>query len=77
MRKQAVKQVFENTEMEVALEALGKSIARWTDKSDRVDTAVPGIDTVSAGRAERADKHYVRTAHLRGRTRGQARAAGR
>ncbi len=43
MRKQAVKQVFENTEMEVALEALGKSIARWTDKSDRVETAIPGL----------------------------------
>jgi len=43
MRKQAVKQVFENTEMEVALEALRKSIARWTDKSDRVETAVPGL----------------------------------
>jgi AraC-like DNA-binding protein len=43
MRKQAVKQMFENTEMDVALEALGKSIARWTDKSDRVETAIPGL----------------------------------
>src|SRR5512147_2188983 len=43
MRKQAVKQVIENTEMETALEALGKSIARWTDKSDRVVTAIPGL----------------------------------
>jgi AraC-like DNA-binding protein len=43
MRKQAVKQVFENTETEVALESLGKNIARWTDKSDLVDTAIPGL----------------------------------
>lgn len=43
MRKQAVKQVIENAEMETALEALGKSIARWTDKSDRVVTAIPGL----------------------------------
>jgi len=43
MPKQAVKQVIENTEMEVALEALGKSIARWTDKSDRIDTEITGL----------------------------------
>jgi len=43
MRKLAVKQVFENTEMEGALNTLGKNIARWTDKSDRVDTAIPGL----------------------------------
>ncbi len=43
MQKQAVKQVFENTEMEVTLEALGKGIARWTDKSDRVETAITGL----------------------------------
>ena len=30
MRKQAVNQAFENNSMEVALEGLGKSIARWT-----------------------------------------------
>jgi hypothetical protein len=35
MRKQSVKQENENNGMENALEALGKSIARWTDKSDR------------------------------------------
>ena len=34
MRKQAVKQEIENNSMEVALEALGKSIARWTDKGE-------------------------------------------
>jgi AraC-like DNA-binding protein len=43
MKKQAANQVFENTEREVALEALGKSIARWTDRSDRVETAIPGL----------------------------------
>jgi AraC-like DNA-binding protein len=43
MRKQAVKQVFENNGLEVALDALGKSIARWTGKSDRFDTAIPGL----------------------------------
>ncbi|MDA8162184.1 MAG: AraC family transcriptional regulator [Desulfobacteraceae bacterium] len=29
--------------MEVAFEALRKSIARWTDKSDRVETAIPEL----------------------------------
>ena len=43
MSKQAVKQAFENNSMEVALEALGKSIARWTDKGDQLETAIPGL----------------------------------
>ena len=43
MQKQSVKQTFENKEMEVALQALGKSIARWTDKGDRVETAIMGL----------------------------------
>jgi AraC-like DNA-binding protein len=43
MRKQAVNQGYDNTDREVALEALGKSIARWTDTSDRVETAIPGL----------------------------------
>ena len=43
MRKQAIKQGYDNTDMEVALEALGKSIARWTDKSDRIETTIPGL----------------------------------
>ena len=29
--------------MNVAIETLGKSIARWTDKSDRVETAIPRL----------------------------------
>jgi len=43
MRKPAVKQGYANTDMEVALVALSKSIARWTDESDRVETAIPGL----------------------------------
>jgi AraC-like DNA-binding protein len=43
MRKQAVKQVSENNSMEVALEALGKGIARWTAEGDQLVTAIPGL----------------------------------
>jgi AraC-like DNA-binding protein len=43
MRNKANKQAFDSNEMELALEGLGKSIARWTDKSDRVVTAIPGL----------------------------------
>ncbi len=43
MNKQAVKQAFENNSMEVALAALGESIARWTDKGDQLVTAIPGL----------------------------------
>jgi len=43
MRKQGVKNAIENSGMENALDALGKSIARWTDKSDRVVTEIPGL----------------------------------
>ena len=43
MRKPNVKEALENREMVAALETMGKSIARWTDKSDRVETAVPGL----------------------------------
>ena len=43
MRKQAVKQACENNSMEVALEALGKSIARWTEQGDQPMTAIPGL----------------------------------
>ena len=43
MRKQAVNQAFENTSMEVALEALGKSIARWTDKGGLLVTAISAL----------------------------------
>jgi AraC-like DNA-binding protein len=43
MSKQTFKQAFENDSMEVALEALGESIARWTDKGDQIETAIPGL----------------------------------
>ena len=43
MRKQAFKQVYEDNGLEVAREALGKSIARWTDKNNRLTTAIPGL----------------------------------
>jgi AraC-like DNA-binding protein len=43
MRKQAVKQAFEKNSMEVALEALGKSIARWAVEDGPLMTAIPGF----------------------------------
>ena len=43
MRKQTVKQAFENQSMEVAQEALAESIARWTDQGDQLVTAIPGL----------------------------------
>jgi AraC-like DNA-binding protein len=35
--------VFENNNMGTALEVLGKSIARWTDRGDQLVTAIPGL----------------------------------
>ncbi len=43
IRKQASKQAFDKNELESSLVTLGKSIARWTDKSDRVETAIRGL----------------------------------
>ena len=43
MRNQAAKREVGDDGMEVALEALGKSIARWADKPDRFITAIPGL----------------------------------
>ena len=43
MQKKAVNQPFANKSMKIALEALGKSIARWTDKGDQHLTAIPGL----------------------------------
>jgi len=43
MRKQAVNQAFESNSMRVTLEALGNSIARWTDKGDQPMTAIRGL----------------------------------
>ena len=43
MKKQVVKKVFENNNMGTALEVLGKSIARWTDRGDQLVTGIPGL----------------------------------
>jgi AraC-like DNA-binding protein len=43
MSKQATNQAFENGNMGVALEALGRSIARWTGQGERIETAIPGL----------------------------------
>ena len=43
MKNQAIKQASENTEMDLALDSLGKIIARWTDKIERLETAIPGL----------------------------------
>ena len=43
MRNEAVMRDIENNNMEVALEALGKSIARWTEQGEQHVTAVPGL----------------------------------
>ena len=76
MRQQAVKQAGEKNNMDVALAALGKSIARWTDKESAHDRD-PGRVTVSAGRTDSADELHARAEHLRDRPRGQTRAARR
>jgi AraC-like DNA-binding protein len=43
MRQQAINQAFENTSMDVALAALGRSIARWTEQGTQLLTAIPGL----------------------------------
>jgi AraC-like DNA-binding protein len=43
MGNQAIKHEVKDNSMDVALEALGKSIARWTDKPDRLMTVIPGL----------------------------------
>jgi AraC-like DNA-binding protein len=43
MQMMAVKKELENNSMEVALEALRKSIARYTEKGDQLVTAIPGL----------------------------------
>ena len=43
MRKPAVNQAREKNSMDVALEALGKSIARWTEKGNQLMTVIPGL----------------------------------
>ena len=43
MQQQLVKQVSSSASRPVALEALAKSMARWTDKGDQLVTAIPGL----------------------------------
>jgi AraC-like DNA-binding protein len=43
MQKETLKQAFEINGLKVALEALGKSIARWTDNGDQHVTAIRGL----------------------------------
>lgn len=43
MQKLPIKQASASTSMGIALEALGKSIARWTDTGDQLVTAIPGL----------------------------------
>src|SRR5208337_1238040 len=43
MNKQPINKLFENNSNEVALESLGNSIARWTDKGEQHVTAIPGL----------------------------------
>ena len=43
MMKEAVMQDIDNNSMEVALEVLGKSIARLTEKGELYTTAIPGL----------------------------------
>jgi len=43
MRKPSVKRPVEDMPIEGALEALTKSIANWTDQSDQLETAIPGL----------------------------------
>ncbi len=41
MNKLAANKVIEDNGMAVARKALKKSIARWTDKGDNLETAIP------------------------------------
>jgi AraC-like DNA-binding protein len=43
MRRKAVNQAFENNSMDITLEAIGKSIARWTDKGSLLVTAISAL----------------------------------
>ncbi len=43
MQKQELKKYFENNGMEVARETLAQGIARWTDKEEKLETAIPGL----------------------------------
>ncbi|HXW68785.1 MAG TPA: AraC family transcriptional regulator [Dissulfurispiraceae bacterium] len=43
MKKLSVEQAVKNNDMEIALDALKKGIAQWTDKGDQTPSAIPGL----------------------------------
>ncbi|MBA4372328.1 MAG: AraC family transcriptional regulator [Thermodesulfovibrio sp.] len=43
MHKASKNQIIENNTLQVAIEALAKSIARWSEKGDQFETAIPGL----------------------------------
>jgi hypothetical protein len=43
MRNDGVTKEIGNNSMEIAVEAFGKSIARWTEQGEQHVTAVPGL----------------------------------
>lgn len=43
MHKKNTNKAFKNEDMEATLEAIGKSIARWVGKPDRLDTAIQSL----------------------------------
>jgi hypothetical protein len=43
MQKKIVTKKIKNSDTSEVLELLGKSIARWTDKGDQHETAIPGL----------------------------------
>ena len=43
MNKLTKNQTIENSSLDIAIDDLAKSIARWTDKPDRIMTAIPGF----------------------------------
>jgi hypothetical protein len=43
MREKTDKAVAEDKNLALALDALGKSIARWTDKKDLFEGTIPGL----------------------------------
>jgi AraC-like DNA-binding protein len=43
MHKAIKNKIIENDTLQIAIDALAKSIARWTDKPDRIMTAIPAL----------------------------------
>ena len=72
MCQQAVKQAYGKNSMNGAPAALGKSIARLTDKDGLLVTAISAL-SLSRRDADPANELHVRAKHLRDRLRGQTR----